>query len=79
MRPQIFDFQLAPRRFVSDLRLRQREQLHACSEASRNVAVHFRSDFAVPALRLHDTGQGNELAAGFRTQCRRSPSAAKAA
>jgi hypothetical protein len=30
--------------------------------------VHFRGDLAVPALRLHDAGQGDELAAGFWTQ-----------
>jgi hypothetical protein len=42
--------------------LRQREQFHACGETAWNVAVHFCSDLAVPALRLYDAGQGNELA-----------------
>ena len=64
MRPEIFDFQFAP----GVLHFRQSEQLHSCGETVRDVAVHFGSDLAVPALRFHDAGQGDELAACFRTQ-----------
>jgi hypothetical protein len=30
--------------------------------------MYFRRDFAVPALRLHDPGQGDKVAACFRAQ-----------
>ena len=58
VRPDIFYFQFAP----SVLQLWQREQLHASGESFRDVAVRFGTDLAVPALRFHDAGQGDELA-----------------
>jgi hypothetical protein len=61
VRPERFQFQLAPRAIDS-----QRKNPPAICQTLREIGVEFSRDLAAAALRFDDAGDGDELVAYSR-------------